>query len=306
MRFFRQDLQANACAFRCLLLSVLFPLTTTFAFGAGVPNSPEGFSEQYQEVFKAWQEGDSQKLKSSLDGFAIPSGWFIEAFGSDQGEMLASQYADEFADFETHVARNFLMYKNLAATHYGAKQRNLSVETNLKPSTYAPTPAPNPPPLSLTPLPEVERFETGTFVLIHQKKQRISAWMDSFFYVDGEFRYLGRGNYAFWDNVRIRRADPCAKPGEQTGGKLVKRVEPIYPQETEHSHAGESVGAVLTVGKDGLVTKVDILRGDPALVDAAEQAFLQWQYTPFMNCGQPVEMSSAEHVKLPPSQTPPQ
>ena len=51
------------------------------------------------------------------------------------------------------------------------------------------------------------------------------------------------------------------------------------------------------VAKD-TVKEVEITGGDPSLLDAAKNAFLQWQYTPFMNCGQPVEMRSMEHVKF--------
>jgi hypothetical protein len=45
---------------------------------------------------------------------------------------------------------------------------------------------------------------------------------------------------------------------------------------------------------------VKIIKGNPLLVDAAREAAIQWRYTPFMNCGQPVEMGSFEHVKFPP------
>jgi hypothetical protein len=284
-----------------ILPLVLFLVLAPMCFGRDVPDSSEGFSEQYQAVFKAWQEGNSQALKASLGEFAIPSRWFTEAFGSELGETLASQYADEFADFETHIARNFLGGRDFAATRYGAKQRELFVETNLKLNTDSSMPGPRPAPPAFIPLPGVERFETASFIAVDGKKRPITSWMDSFLYIDGRFRYLGRGAYAFWDGVKIRRADPCAEPGERTGGKLVKRVEPIYPAGVAERNVGEFVSAVLTVGKDGSVINVDILKGDPDLVDAARNAFLQWRYTPFISCGHAVEMSSVEHVNFPPS-----
>ena len=86
----------------------------------------------------------------------------------------------------------------------------------------------------------------------------------------------------------------------KTGGKLVKRVEPVYPESAREKHAEGLVTARLTVAKDGTVKEVEITGGDPSLLEAAKNAFLQWQYTPFMNCGQPVEMRSIEHVKFSP------
>src|SRR5262249_50380370 len=104
--------------------------------------------------------------------------------------------------------------------------------------------------------------------------------------------------YPFWDPARIRLADPCAKPGEQTGGALIHRVEPVFPEEAKRKGIQEFVRMRVTVAQDGTVKVVEIVSGDPELVDAAKQAVMQWRYTPFMNCGRPVEMRSMEHVKF--------
>jgi TonB family protein len=82
----------------------------------------------------------------------------------------------------------------------------------------------------------------------------------------------------------------CAKPGEQTTqGKLITRVEPEYPESAKGKHVGGVVRARLTVAKDGTISEAEIMTGDPLLADAAKKAFLQWRYTPFTNCGQPME-----------------
>jgi TonB family protein len=120
--------------------------------------------------------------------------------------------------------------------------------------------------------------------------------MDSYLYLDGGFRFLGRGAYPFWDAARVRLADPCAKPGEQTGGKLTARIEPEYPQSAREHNIEGNVTARLTIATDGTVSNVEITGGPPELVEAAVKAFQQWRYSPFMNCGKPVEMRSGEHI----------
>ena len=122
--------------------------------------------------------------------------------------------------------------------------------------------------------------------------------MDSFVYLEGRFRFLGRGAYPFWDAANVRRADPCAKPGERTGGKLISRVEPVYPEEAKQKHVEGVVRAQLSIAKDGRVALVEVMSGDPLLTEAAKQAMMQWRFTPFMNCGQAVEMRSIEHVSF--------
>ena len=45
----------------------------------------------------------------------------------------------------------------------------------------------------------------------------------------------------------------------------------------------------VTIGKDGHVIEVESISGNPALVDAAKQAVLQWAYTPTLLNGDPIE-----------------
>jgi hypothetical protein len=126
--------------------------------------------------------------------------------------------------------------------------------------------------------------------------------MDGYVYVEGRFRYYGRGSSSFWDPVRVRLADPCGpNDGTQPNGRLIHRVEPTYPDEakTETHQRFRKNGS--PVAKDGSVKDVKISEGNPLLVDAAREAVMQWRYTPFINCGEPVEMGSLEHLKFPPN-----
>ncbi len=127
------------------------------------------------------------------------------------------------------------------------------------------------------------------------------SWEDTFIYLDGAFRFYGKGGYTFWNPVKIHRADPCGlNNGTQPNGRLIRRVEPEYPEEAKRKHAKGVVMMILTVAEDGSVRGVKIFEGNPLLVDAAKQAAMGWRYTPFMSCGKPVEMQSFERVEFPP------
>lgn len=266
-----------------------------------IPDSPAGYDQQFQALFSAWSKKDNQKLDRLLADFEIPSEWFVQTFGGDEGAEMSKLYSDQFDDFKLHISRNFGMATTFGIKYvqskYGRVPSQLLIRTDLNPTVKL-VPVPKPPPESIQPLPPIQRFSAQSRVRVRNEENNISSWMDSYLYIDGKFRFLGRGAYPFWDAARIRLADPCAKPGEQTGGKLIARVEPEYPQSARERNIEGYVTARLTVAPDGTVSNVEITGGPPELVDAATKAFQQWRYTPFMNCGKPVEMRSAEHIKF--------
>ena len=266
-----------------------------------IPDSPAGFSQQYQPLFSAWMNNDDRKLDRLLDEFAIPKSWFSEMFGDEQGPELAKMYEEQFEDFKLHISRSFRLAKVVGVSYvqkrYGRVSAQMLLQTTLA-TTVEPKPAPKPTPESLQPLPAVQRFTTDGRVRVRDEEKTLTSWMDSFVYIDGKFRFLGRGAYPFWDAARVRLADPCAKPGEQTGGKLTRKVEPEYPQAAKELRIQGTVKARLTIGTDGAVEAVEITGGPPELAEAARKAFQQWQYTAFMNCGKAVEMRSMEHISF--------
>ena len=285
----------------CALVLICLPIVSVASLQE-ISDSRLGFDSQFQEVFKTYRADDQREFKLLVDEFAIPPHWFSEVFGVDQGEALARQYADEFLDFEPHLVRNFQLIESLKVEYRLDASTPTEIRTKPWASHDGPKKIAEPQPASLLALPRVDKFEIAAFVLIGREYKQELSWMDSFIYVDGKFRFFGRGSSAFWKPAKVRRADPCARPGQQTGGLLITRVDPVYPADALNNQIEGFVKAVLTVERNGTVKSVEIVEGNPLLVDAAKEAFLRWQYTPFLNCGQPVEMGSFEHVKfsLPP------
>lgn len=78
---------------------------------------------------------------------------------------------------------------------------------------------------------------------------------------------------------------------------LVKRVSPIYPSIAKLVHVQGDVHLEVVISKDGAVSSVKVLSGDPMLVQAAVEAVKQWQFKPFVSDGQQFEVRT--EIKVP-------
>jgi len=76
------------------------------------------------------------------------------------------------------------------------------------------------------------------------------------------------------------------------GGKLVHRVEPVYPEAAKAAHPKGPVVLRATISKDGSVQNVSVASGDQLLAEAAVRAVTQWRYTPYIVRGQPVDVDT--------------
>ncbi len=101
------------------------------------------------------------------------------------------------------------------------------------------------------------------------------------------------------DLASIRLPDNPAKPSlairlssGTIGGKLMKRVEPTYPDTAKARGIQGEVLLSAHVGTDGRVKTVRVLRGNPFLGSAATEAVKQWRYQPMKLNGNPVEMDT--------------
>src|SRR5204862_4478037 len=122
-------------------------------------------------------------------------------------------------------------------------------------------------------------------------------WMNLFMYVDGSFRFAGVGASPFWLPARLHRSDTCDPQGHQPGGQLNSPLTPEYPEAAKKQGIQGAVRLNTEVAKDGSVSGVHVLSGDPALTQPAADAARQWRYQPFMNCGKPMEGESIEEVR---------
>ena len=75
-------------------------------------------------------------------------------------------------------------------------------------------------------------------------------------------------------------------------GLLVKRVQPIYPAQALEMHLAGQVLIDAIIAKDGNITGVKQVTGNPTLGRAALEAVRQWKYRPYLLNGQPVEIET--------------
>ncbi len=75
-------------------------------------------------------------------------------------------------------------------------------------------------------------------------------------------------------------------------GLLIKRVTPTYPRSALAVHTQGTVLIEATITRDGTVTNLKVLNGDPVLSRAAIDAVRQWRYKPYYLDGVPVEIQT--------------
>ncbi len=90
---------------------------------------------------------------------------------------------------------------------------------------------------------------------------------------------------------------PIARPkfdrppvSEMTGGKLIRRIDPTYPQ-SGIALRGEVVLKAM-IDKKGNVSNVKIVSGQALLAQAAASAVRRWRYEPFRLNGVPIEIEN--------------
>lgn len=88
------------------------------------------------------------------------------------------------------------------------------------------------------------------------------------------------------------RLPPPAPTGVVKHGELIHRVEPVYPTMASQQNVEGTVSLNVTIGEDGTVRAVTLLRGPLLLVDAAEHAVRQWRYSPTLVDGKSVQLQT--------------
>jgi TonB family protein len=81
-----------------------------------------------------------------------------------------------------------------------------------------------------------------------------------------------------------------------TSAVLLKKVSPEYPKKARKEHVEGTVRLHAIIAKDGSVKDLEVLAGDPLLVDAALKAVRQWRYQPTQLNGSPVEVDTTISV----------
>ena len=76
----------------------------------------------------------------------------------------------------------------------------------------------------------------------------------------------------------------------EAGRKIVRKVDPHYPEPALRINLGGTVKVVALVSPDGSVKKVEPVGGNPILIQAAQTAVAQWRYAAGAESRETVEL----------------
>jgi protein TonB len=97
---------------------------------------------------------------------------------------------------------------------------------------------------------------------------------------------------------------PPPKPTQQrirVGGnvqsaKMIRQVQPTYPQIAKTAHVSGTVLLHAIISKDGSVQELQYVSGPPLLMKSAMDAVREWRYQPTLLNGEPVEVETTISV----------
>jgi protein TonB len=84
--------------------------------------------------------------------------------------------------------------------------------------------------------------------------------------------------------------------GNVQAAKMVRQVQPIYPQIAKTAHVQGTVILHAVIAKDGSVSELQYISGPPLLMKSAMDAVREWKYQPTLLNGEPVEVDTTISV----------
>ncbi len=84
------------------------------------------------------------------------------------------------------------------------------------------------------------------------------------------------------------KREPIRVGGNVQESKLIKRIEPVYPELAKRARVSGVVILQVTVDEEGSVSDIRVLKGHPLLDEEAIRAVRQWKYSPTLLNGEPV------------------
>lgn len=81
-----------------------------------------------------------------------------------------------------------------------------------------------------------------------------------------------------------------SQQSSEAGRKVIRKVQPHYPEMARRMSLGGTVKLVATVSPEGNVKKIEPLGGHPLLVEAAESAISQWKFAAGSESRETVEL----------------
>jgi hypothetical protein len=150
----------------------------------------KGLESQYQPFLDAFATVKPAEFHAALAVFALPNSadWFAKYFAKDQVQQLVRQNESELNAYEQALLRSMAAVPPGTTFRVRCKLPHPDPTTRISPRPDAILPSVQIP---------VEQFVTEFDPVPRMKKGRFSLVVN-YVYVDGAFRYVGKGAYPFW------------------------------------------------------------------------------------------------------------
>jgi len=240
------------------------------------PNTAAGLHSLLTDLLAAAKSNDEGKVWSKIAEMEIPDyeSWFTHTYGQEKGQALAAAYGKSLKLSEQQFE---MLWMELAKQEgeiliSRLDAANRKFETAKADETLA------------NPTDEFKANWKKTDTSIGPSNQAAGF----FCFVDGKFRlkYLPH-------EVQILST---VKPGPLVLGKLIDKVQPVYPEAARQLRLWGMVSVNVVIHKDGTVTVQNVGAGHPLLAPAAVAAVQQWKYQPTTISGEPVEVQAKVYV----------
>lgn len=200
--FGTQAMRAGSSAIALVALAILTAAPNYSARSSSLPDfsslpqntafshDAKGLENQYQPFLDAFAAVKPAEFHTALAAFSLPNpaDWFAKYFAKDQVQQLARENETELNAYEQALLRS------MAAVPPGTRFR---VRCKLPHADPAMRISPRPDAIQPSAAIPVEQFVTEFDPVPKMKNGRFSLVVN-YVYVDGAFRYVGKGAYPFW------------------------------------------------------------------------------------------------------------
>jgi TonB family protein len=261
------------------------------------PETATGLEKLAEDIFRAAKKNDTAIYSGLISSLArpVPDEWFQDNFG-DEGDSMLKEYPKAGPRLAADLHAFFLKMRNEKFTQPTAQKHEASCDDNSGELIY---------PVMVMRQHPVPLYE----VRFHQGDKFYRLW--ALAYVDGGFRYVGDlhppeyfpAKSAKRSSQENNRNDSSEEPerrlrigGTVVAAKIIRRVQPEYPDAARREHLQGTVKLHAVIAKDGTIRMLRVLTGYCSLAEAAMKAVRQWRYSPTLLEGNPVEVDTTIEV----------
>jgi TonB family protein len=258
------------------------------------PDSTSGLEHLAKDILKAQAQNDTVRADALLQSLALPDAydWYDRSFGRGAADVVGEYYQKAAASVAPSLARNFIDIQERGFSQIQALRYEQSCDDNAAEEAYGLLLRRSEP----FPIYELRFFKAGGFVRIFPIA-----------YVDGAFRFFLSPDF-HPPAESPKDTPPEAHPsnssqssvvrrvvvtnGHVQAAKLIKKVQPVYPERARSERVSGTVKIHVVIGKDGQPSRILGVRGVCSLAESAVAAVRQWRYQPTLLNGKPVEVDT--------------